>query len=126
MRQGEVADPAVISEPNSAILPSTGPNDAEGATESVEKEGGGSDVIYSSVTWKTKSKKEEDTVDMGQPGSSYLEEERCAVGAMSRNFVSDALEMGNLYDELEPRPENKAVECEYAQVKFKKKSVIRK
>ncbi|XP_030248830.1 cell adhesion molecule 4-like [Sparus aurata] len=129
VRQGEVANPAVISEPNSANLPSTGPNDAEGATESSEKkEGGGSDAIYCSVNWKTKSKKkkEEDAVDMGQPGSSYLEEERCAVGAMSSNLVSDALEMGNLYDEFEPRPENKAVECEYAQVKFKRKTVIRK
>ncbi|XP_030250474.1 cell adhesion molecule 4-like [Sparus aurata] len=52
---------------------------------------------------------------MGQPGSSYLEEERCAVGAMGKNLVSDALEMRNLYDEFEPRPESKAVECEYAQ-----------
>ncbi|XP_030250472.1 carcinoembryonic antigen-related cell adhesion molecule 5-like [Sparus aurata] len=80
LRQGEVADPAVISEPNSANLPSTGPNDS-------------------------KKKKEEDAVDMGQPGTSDLEEERCAVGAMSKNCVSDALEMGNLYDEFEPRPE---------------------
>ncbi|XP_073340758.1 uncharacterized protein [Pagrus major] len=128
-RQADVTDPAAISEPNSTNLPSAGPNNAEGAAESSEKKKEeGSDVIYSTVNWKTKSKKkkEEDVVDMGQPGSSYLEEERCAVGAMSRHFVSDALEMGNLYDELEPRQVNKAAECEYAQVKFKRKSVMRK
>ena len=109
-------------------MPGAGPNNAEGAAEGSEKKKEeGSDVIYSTVNWKTKSKKkEEDSVDKGQPGNSYLEEERCAVGAMSRNFVSDALEMGNLYDEFQPGPENKAVECEYAQVKFKRKSVLRK
>ncbi|XP_036931332.1 sialoadhesin-like isoform X1 [Acanthopagrus latus] len=128
-RQGGVAEPAAKSEPNSANLPGAGPNNAEGAAEGSEKKKEeGSDVIYSTVNWKTKSKKkkEEDSVDKGQPGNSYLEEERCAVGAMSRNFVSDALEMGNLYDEFQPGPENKAVECEYAQVKFKRKSVLRK
>ncbi|KAM8735784.1 uncharacterized protein AB9X84_024123 isoform 1-T1 [Acanthopagrus schlegelii] len=128
-RQGGVAEPAANSEPNSANLPSAGPNNAEGAAEGSEKKKEeGSDVIYSTVNWKTKSRKrkEEDSVDKGQPGNSYLEEERCAVGAMSRNFVSDALEMGNLYDEFQPGPENKAVECEYAQVKFKRKSVLRK
>ncbi|KAM8734543.1 sialoadhesin-like [Acanthopagrus schlegelii] len=128
-RQGGVAEPAANSKPNSANLPGAGPNNAEGAAEGSEKKKEeGSDVIYSTVNWKTKSKKkkEEDSVDKGQPGNSYLEEERCAVGAMSRNFVSDALEMGNLYDEFEPRPENKAMECEYAQVKFKRKSVLRK
>ena len=34
------------------------------------------------------------------------------------------LEMGNLYDEFEPRLKNKAVECEYAQVRFKRKKVF--
>uniref|UniRef100_A0A3B4YGH3 Ig-like domain-containing protein n=1 Tax=Seriola lalandi dorsalis TaxID=1841481 RepID=A0A3B4YGH3_SERLL len=80
------------------------------------------DVVYSTVHWKRKSKKkQEDSVDMVPPGTSYLEEERRIVGDMGRNFVSHALEM-SLYAEVEPKNVKEEVECEYAQVKFKDKS----
>uniref|UniRef100_A0A8C4GFT5 Ig-like domain-containing protein n=1 Tax=Dicentrarchus labrax TaxID=13489 RepID=A0A8C4GFT5_DICLA len=126
LRQEDVAHPAAVSEPNNGDSPSSGPNNAEGADKNSEKKNeGGSDVVYASVDWKSKSKKkkkEEDAVDMDQPGSSYLEEERCMVGGMSRNYVSNAMEMGSLYDNVEPRNVKREVECEYAQVQFKKKS----
>ncbi|XP_071324505.1 B-cell receptor CD22-like isoform X2 [Trachinotus anak] len=123
MRQADISQPATTSDPNSS-----GANNAEEASKSSEKKNeDGSDVIYSTVTWKSKSKKKkrEDSVDMVPPGSSYLEEERCTLGDMGRNFASHALEMG-IYDEVEPRNVRKEVECEYAQVKFKKKSVMSK
>ncbi|XP_070767898.1 sialic acid-binding Ig-like lectin 14 [Enoplosus armatus] len=66
-RQADVAHPATIS----------GPNNAEGAGESSEKKNEeGDDVIYSSVNWKSKKKKGEDSADMDQHGRFYLEEER--------------------------------------------------
>ncbi|XP_050932182.1 sialoadhesin [Lates calcarifer] len=108
-------------------VPSSGPNNAEKARTSTEKNEEGSDVIYSSVKWKNKNKKKkQDPVDMDPPGSSYLEEERCIVGGMSRGFVSNALEMGNIFDKGEPRRVKREVESEYAQVKFKPKSAVHK
>ncbi|XP_068994386.1 sialic acid-binding Ig-like lectin 14 [Embiotoca jacksoni] len=113
---------------NTANLPSTGQHDAEAPSDSSKKNGASCDVIYSSVTWKSKrkSKKEDESVDMNPSGSSYLEEAECRVGRNRRSFVSDALEMGNLYEELEPRIMRKEVECEYGQVKFKDKSTRQK
>ena len=80
-------------------------------------------MIYSNLNWKCKSKKEakqEDSVHMDPPGSSYLEEARFTTGAMSRNVEINALEVG-IYAEVLPRNVRKEVECEYAQVKFKQK-----
>nr|XP_033496949.1 B-cell receptor CD22-like [Epinephelus lanceolatus] len=129
LRQADVAQPETISEPNSTNLPSSGQNNAEGASESSEKKNEeGNDVIYSAVNWKTKSKKKkgDDSLNMNQPGSSYLEEERCIVGGMGRDFVSNALEMECLYDKVKPRNVEKEVEGEYAQVKFKDKRPMHK
>ncbi|XP_056237818.1 cell surface glycoprotein MUC18-like [Seriola aureovittata] len=127
LREADITQPATTSESNSTNLPSSGPNDAEEASKSSEKKNeDGSDVVYSTVHWKRKSKKkQEDSVDMVPPGTSYLEEERCIVGDMGRNFVSHALEM-SLYAEVEPKNVKKEVECEYAQVKFKDKSAKNK
>ncbi len=125
LRQADVAHPATISEPDETSLPSSGPNCAGGASNSSEKKNEeGSDVIYSSVNWKSKSKKKkgDDAAHVDQPGSSYLEEEGSTAGGMCRNFVSNALEMGSLYDEVEPRN----VDCDYAQVKFKNKRAMHK
>ncbi|KAL7392891.1 hypothetical protein ABVT39_003350 [Epinephelus coioides] len=129
LRQADVAQPETISEPNSTNLPSSGQNNAEGASESSEKKNEeGNDVIYSAVNWKTRSKKKkgDDSLNMNQPGSSYLEEERCTVGGMGRDFVSNALEMECLYDKVKPRNVEKEVEGEYAQVKFKDKRPMHK
>ncbi|XP_074508674.1 myelin-associated glycoprotein-like [Sebastes fasciatus] len=127
LRQTDVAQPATVSEPDSANLPSSGPNNAEGVSKSSEKKKEGNDVIYSSVNWKTKSKKKtrEDCVDMHQPVRSHLEEESCMVGGTSRSFVN-ASEMGILYDTVKPGNVEKEVESEYAQVKFKDKSSMHK
>ncbi|GLD53061.1 B-cell receptor CD22-like isoform X2 [Lates japonicus] len=119
LRQAD-PNPATISETNCTNMPSSGPNNAEKARTSTEKKNEeGSDVIYSSVKWKSKNKKKkpEDPVDMDPPGSSYLEEERCIVGGMSRGFVNNALEMGNIFDEGEPRSVEREVKSEYAQSK---------
>ncbi|XP_040901137.1 B-cell receptor CD22-like isoform X1 [Toxotes jaculatrix] len=126
-RQADVPHPATTSEPKSTNFPNSGPNNAAEARKvSGKKNEEGTDVVYSSVNWKRKSRKkqQEELVDMDPPGRSYLEEERCMVGSMSRNFVSDALTMGNIYDEVEPRIVKKDVECEYAQVKFKSKVAL--
>ncbi|XP_031708951.1 uncharacterized protein LOC116386681 [Anarrhichthys ocellatus] len=125
----DVAHPATISGPNSTTLPSSGPNNAEGARKSSEKANDeGKDVIYSTVNCrpKRKKKKAEDSVDVHQPGSSYLQEEICMEGGTLRGFVSNALEMGGLYDNMEPRDVQKEVESEYAQVKFKDKRAMHK
>ncbi|XP_054477848.1 B-cell receptor CD22-like isoform X2 [Anoplopoma fimbria] len=123
----DVAHPSSTSEPNSTTLPSSGPNNAERARKSSEKtDEEGKDVIYSNLNWKAKSnkKKAEDSKDMHQPGSSYLEEEMCMAGGRRSGFVSNALEMGSMYDNFEPQNVVKEVESEYAQVKFKDKSAI--
>ncbi|XP_059194311.1 sialic acid-binding Ig-like lectin 5 [Centropristis striata] len=124
LRQAEADQHAAVPEPNSTDLPSSGPNNAEETNKSSEKKGEeGSDVIYSSVIWKSKSnKKGEDSVNMNRPGSSYLEEESYAVGGMCKSFMSTALEMGNVYDKVVPRNVEMAEESAYAQVKFKDKS----
>ncbi|XP_047455184.1 myelin-associated glycoprotein-like [Mugil cephalus] len=128
LRQADSADPETISEPNRTNLPSTGPDNVPGERHSSENNEEGSDVLYSTVNWKNKSKKNkvEDSVDMNPSGSSYLEEEKYMAKGMCKNFVSNAMVMGNLYDEAEPRNVGKEVECEYAQVKFKRKSTMHK
>ncbi|KAM6935322.1 uncharacterized protein PEZ65_005694 [Lycodopsis pacificus] len=126
LTRADVAHPATTSGPNSTTLPSSGPNNAEGARKRSEKANDeGKDVIYSTVNCRTKSKKKkaEDSTDVHQPGSSYLQEEMCAEGGTLRGFVSNALEMGSLYN-MEPRNVQKEVESEYAQVKFKDKRAM--
>ena len=122
-RRADVAHPASLSEANSTNMPRSGPNNAEGASKSSEKKNEESnDVIYSSVIWKAKRKNREDDADTPQPGSSCLEEERCAEEGLSRSFVNIALEMGSLYAKVKPRNVEKEAETEYAQVKFKDRS----
>ncbi|KAL3980380.1 succinate dehydrogenase (ubiquinone) flavoprotein subunit [Sarotherodon galilaeus] len=101
LREAGIVDPTGVAEPSSTNLPSAEPAGAEGGSKNSENKGDKCEVIYSSVNWKTKSKKkkEETSVDLNSPGSSYLEEEKCIVG-INRNFVSNALEMGGLYDEV--------------------------
>ncbi|CAI5662118.1 unnamed protein product [Oreochromis niloticus] len=127
LREAGIVDPTGVAEPSSTNLPSAEPAGAEGGSKNSENKGDKCEVIYSSVNWKTKSKKkkEETSVDLNSPGSSYLEEEKCIVG-INRNFVSNALEMGGLYDEVGGKNVKKEVECEYAQVKFKDKTKMQK
>uniref|UniRef100_A0AAZ1WYX1 Ig-like domain-containing protein n=1 Tax=Oreochromis aureus TaxID=47969 RepID=A0AAZ1WYX1_OREAU len=116
----------IITEPSSTYEQNSGPNNIEGGSENSEKKVDSPDGVYSNVNWKPKSKKinKNKTVDMNPRGSSYLEEEKCMVDGFNRNFVSNALEMGGLYDEVESRTVRKEVECEYAQVNFHKKSAM--
>ncbi|XP_039974213.1 uncharacterized protein LOC120784442 isoform X2 [Xiphias gladius] len=125
LRQADIRQPATTSEPKSPNLPGFGPNKAEEASESSEnKNGESSNEIYSNLIWRSKRKKkqQEDSVDMDPPGSSSLQEERCIVGGMCRNFGSDALEMGSLYDEVVSRNVRGEAECEYTEVTFKQRS----
>lgn len=120
LREADTARPA-----NSTNLPSSGPNKAEGASESSDKKGDGCEAIYSNVMWKTKHKKQKEE-DTNPPGSSYLEEEKRMAEGIKRDFVSSALEMGGLYKCVEPRNVKKDVECEYAQVTFRNKNAVQK
>ena len=80
----------------------------------------GEDLIYAQTTWKKKSKKKDESfADMNPSGGSYLEEMKCAVGGKS--FMSNALEMRSLCEEMTTTNARKEVDCEYAQVKFKNK-----
>lgn len=117
LRGAGIVDPKVVAEPVGA----GGSKNSENKTDKCE-------AIYSSVNWKTKGKKkkEETSVDFNSPGSYYLEEEKCIVEGINRNFVSNALEMGGLYDEVGGKNVKKEVECEYAQVKFKDKTKMQK
>lgn len=127
MREAGIVDPKAVAEPSSINLPSAVPVGAGGSKNS-ENKGDKCEVIYSSVNWRTKSKKkkEETAVDLNSPGSSYLEEEKCIVKGINRSFVSNALEMGGLYDEVGGKNVKREVECEYAQVKFKGKTKMQK
>lgn len=79
------------------------------------------------MNWKIKSqkKKGEKSLDMNPSGRSYLKE-KCTVRGVNRKFVSNAVEMGGLYAQVEPRNMRKEVGCEYAQVKFKEQSAMQK
>ncbi|XP_062421524.1 B-cell receptor CD22-like [Pungitius pungitius] len=111
----------------SHLLPGEGqelPNTAEGASGGPEKTSEeGKDVVYSTVNWRTSSKKKRAKAleESPQPCGSYLEEEMCVAGGMLRGFVSNALEMEGLYDNVEPRKVKREEQSEYAQVKFKEK-----
>ncbi|XP_049439904.1 uncharacterized protein LOC125893347 [Epinephelus fuscoguttatus] len=82
-----------------------------------------SDVVYSSVIWKSKEKKGECSGGTGPSGSSYLEEERCMEGGMRTNYVSNAVEMESLYDNTR-KDVKEAVYSEYAQVHFRDTNVM--
>nr|XP_033497348.1 sialic acid-binding Ig-like lectin 14 [Epinephelus lanceolatus] len=82
-----------------------------------------SDVVYSSVIWKSKEKKGECSGGRGPSGSSCLEEERCMEGGMLTNYVSNAVEMGSLYDNTR-KDVKEAVYSEYAQVHFRDTNVM--
>ncbi|XP_072249504.1 myelin-associated glycoprotein-like [Leuresthes tenuis] len=114
--------PAMNSELDGNNLSSSGANDAEEVSKSSGKND--EDVIYSSVNWKTKSKKKrkQSLADVDPSGGSYMEEEKCVSGRVRGNFVSDALELGSLYEEVGPKNVRKEVESEYAQVQCREKN----
>ncbi|XP_054869794.1 cell adhesion molecule 2-like isoform X1 [Amphiprion ocellaris] len=126
LRQPHTANLPTVTEPNGTTVPNSGPNNAEGVGKSSEKNDEESNVIYSTVSWKSKNKKGADSANMNPSGGSYLDQEKSMVGGVGRNFMSNALEMGNLYDEVGPRNVRKEAECEYAQVTFKGKSSSKK
>ncbi|XP_039476167.1 B-cell receptor CD22-like isoform X1 [Oreochromis aureus] len=128
LRRAENLHPANIAGPSSTDLPSSGPKNAEGGCKKSDKKGDENELIYSNVNWKRKSKKKkgEKSLDMNPPGRSYLGEEKCMVRGVNRNFVSNAVEMGSLYAQVEPRNMRKEVGCEYAQVKFKEPRAMQK
>ncbi|KAL3980388.1 hypothetical protein ACER0C_016461 [Sarotherodon galilaeus] len=127
LRGAENLHPANIAGPSSTDLPSSGSKNAGGCKKS-DKKGDENELIYSNVNWKRKSKKKkgEKSLDMNPPGRSYLGEEKCMVRGVNRNFVSNAVEMGSLYAQVQPRNMRKEVGCEYAQVKFKEPRAMQK
>ncbi|XP_041843414.1 hemicentin-2 [Melanotaenia boesemani] len=112
LRQVDVALSETVTELNSSSLQNSGPDNAEGASESSGKTGG-QNVIYSSVIWKTKSRKK-NRKDSGL----YLEEENDEAGGVCRNFLRGALETECLYSEVKPRNIGRKEEKEFAQVHF--------
>ncbi|KAM6995302.1 B-cell receptor CD22-like [Tautogolabrus adspersus] len=108
-----------VTQPSTNLSSSSRNNTVDASTSSEKKNKESEDVIYTSVTWRSKGEKEGGrSGDTNQSGSSYLEEKHLE-GGLSRNFVSNAVEMGNLYDEVKPRNVKKDSECEYAGVKFR-------
>ncbi|XP_075962978.1 sialic acid-binding Ig-like lectin 13 [Anarhichas minor] len=94
---------------------------------SEEKNEEGSDVLYSSVIWRSKSKMKKGERSGGRNPStgSYLEEERCMEGGVSRNHVRNALEMESLYDKIVTGKDAKKTVCtEYAQVNFRDQNMM--
>ncbi|KAL6109568.1 uncharacterized protein ACO6RY_12664 [Pungitius sinensis] len=79
----------------------------------------GSDVLYSSVTFKSHSKMKQGERSGGQNPSScsYLEEERCREGGTARDYVVNAWELTSLYDKIGiGKVDTKKINTEYAQV----------
>lgn len=111
-REANVVHPAAIFEANSTVLPNSWPNSAEGAGKGEEE--GGSDVVYSAVKWKSKGKK----MNGKNSKRKDLEGERRSY----RNVVDNAVEMGNINDEVR----NVNGEGVYAQVKYKNKNALHK
>ncbi|XP_029307378.1 limbic system-associated membrane protein-like [Cottoperca gobio] len=76
LMQADVTFPTAVSEPNITDLSTSGTDNAEEAGKSSEKKNEkDTDTIYSIVKRKPKSKRStENSVDMHQPGSSFLEE----------------------------------------------------
>ncbi|XP_014190069.2 myelin-associated glycoprotein [Haplochromis burtoni] len=128
LRGAENFHPANIAGPSSTDFPNSGPNHAEGGRKKSDKKEDECELIYSNVNWKMKSKKKkgEKSLDMNPSARSYLEEEKCMVRGVNRKSVSNAVEMGGLYAQVEPRNMRKEVGCEYAQVKFKEQSAMQK
>ncbi|XP_026039465.1 sialic acid-binding Ig-like lectin 5 [Astatotilapia calliptera] len=128
LRGAENFHPANIAGPSSTNFPNSGPNHAEGGCKKSDKKEDECELIYSDVNWKMKSKKKkgEKSLDMNPSARSYLEEEKCTVRGVNRKSVSNAVEMGGLYAQVEPRNMRKEVGCEYAQVKFKEQSAMQK
>ncbi|XP_014263711.3 sialic acid-binding Ig-like lectin 5 [Maylandia zebra] len=128
LRGAENFHPANIAGPSSTNFPNSGPNHAEGGCKKSDKKEDECELIYSDVNWKMKSKKKkgEKSLDMNPSARSYLEEEKCMVRGVNRKSVSNAVEMGGLYAQVEPRNMRKEVGCEYAQVKFKEQSAMQK
>ncbi|XP_005736107.1 sialoadhesin-like isoform X2 [Pundamilia nyererei] len=128
LRGAENFHPANIAGPSSTNFPNSGPNHAEGGRKKSDKKEDECELIYSNVNWKMKSKKKkgEKSLDMNPSARSYLEEEKCTVRGVNRKSVSNAVEMGGLYAQVEPRNMRKEVGCEYAQVKFKEQSAMQK
>uniref|UniRef100_UPI0037E82A5A B-cell receptor CD22-like n=1 Tax=Semicossyphus pulcher TaxID=241346 RepID=UPI0037E82A5A len=123
LRQANVVQPANLSEPNCINLPSSGPNNPEEENKSLEMRTEESkDVIYTTVTWRSKNKRkeEEGSGDMDLSGCR----EKCKEGELRADFMNNALEMGNIYEEVKPRNVKMESECQYAPVKFKDKSEI--
>ncbi|XP_063343796.1 B-cell receptor CD22-like [Pelmatolapia mariae] len=127
LRGAENLHHANIAGPSSTDLPKSGPNNAEGGCKKSDKKGDECELIYSHVNWKMKSKKKKGgkSLDMNPPGRSYLKE-KCMVRGVNRKFVSNAVEMGGLHAQVEPRNMRKEVGCEYVQVKFKEQSAMQK
>ncbi|XP_074540098.1 sialic acid-binding Ig-like lectin 5 [Halichoeres trimaculatus] len=102
LKEPDVSKPATSSEPKSPDMQSSGSNIQQGEKNiSGEANGESKEIVYSSVTWRSKNEQGEE-------------------GRLSRGFVNKAVEMGNLYEE-EARNVKGKNECEYAQVKFKEK-----
>lgn len=77
-------------------------------------------MVYATVdVIKPGKRKKKQIFNMTQPGSSYLDEEKCFSGASDKRFLNNMLEMENLYAKCKPTNERKETECEYAQVTFK-------
>ncbi|KAM9391530.1 uncharacterized protein KZ484_003026 [Pholidichthys leucotaenia] len=110
------AGAATTSDPNCTSVPNFGPVNAEGPVKSSDKNRERTDVIYMSV----KKKKEKADITYRNPSAGYyLEEEKWVAGGR-RNHVSNALEMGRQFEEVESKTVKTEAECTYAQVKFKR------
>ncbi|XP_040021256.2 sialic acid-binding Ig-like lectin 14 isoform X2 [Gasterosteus aculeatus] len=102
-------------------MPNTRVGDQQVARRSPEEkpDEDGSDVLYSSVTFKSKSQIKEGERSGGRSPSpcSYLEEERRMEGGAARGHVVNASELGSLYDKIGMRNvATKTINTEYAQV----------
>ncbi|KAM9723728.1 uncharacterized protein ACNS7B_019033 [Menidia menidia] len=117
-----VTHSATDSELNTTNLLSSRGGNAEEAGKGSERND--ADVVYSTVNWKLKKKKEgEKMEDLTLSDGSYVLEEKCVAGNAGRDLISNALEMGSLYEEGAAIKIKKEGECEYAQVQFRKKQL---
>ncbi|XP_041649105.1 B-cell receptor CD22-like isoform X2 [Cheilinus undulatus] len=128
LKKPHVTKPSNTSATNSTNLPSSAKNGKEDAGKSSEEKNEKSkDLVYTTVTWRGKGQKEiKDPGDTNLSGSSKQQEVKCTEGGICRDSVSNAVEMGNIYDNVEPGSIRKETQCEYAQVKFKDKGDLQK
>lgn len=97
-------------------MASSGLNSTEGARNiSGEVNNESKEVVYSSVTWRSKNKQKEEGDNTNQKDGTE--------GRLSRDFINKAAEMVTL-NEVEPPNVKGKTECEYAQVKYKDKNVV--